>query len=77
MSQEQERRQPSPGDVLVTTEAGVHLVSVVPHPHRLSFKKLSEAIGIARKWADANRGEVWHRVNGKTLTVQMDKRSSA
>src|SRR5205085_1395108 len=31
--------QPSPGDVLITTEIGVHFLSVVPHHHRLSFRE--------------------------------------
>ena len=43
--------QPSSGDVLITTEIGVHFLSVVPHHHRLSFRELPAAINIATQWA--------------------------
>jgi hypothetical protein len=68
--------QPSNGEVLITTETGVHFLSVVPHPHRLSFTDLSHAVAIATRWAAANGGEVWHTVSGKTLRLRSEKRSA-
>ena len=72
-------QRPSPGDVLITTETGVHSLSVVPHPHRLSFKELSHAINIATQWVNANGGNVWHRVDGEIvrLPLQQAKRRNA
>ena len=67
--------RPSDGDVLITSESGVHLLSVVPHPHRLSFKDLSRAITIAVQWANANKAEVWRKADGKTLRLPDEKRS--
>ena len=71
--------QPSPGDVLITTEIGVHFLSVVPHHHRLSFRELSAAINIATQWANANGGNVWRRVDGEIvrLPLQQAKRRNA
>ena len=66
---------PSHGDVLITTEGGRHLLSVVPHPHKISFKELSRAVDIAMQWARANRAEVWRKVNGETFRVVMDDQS--
>jgi hypothetical protein len=61
--------RPADGDVLITSTAGSHLVSVVPHPHRLSFGSLSHAVQLARKWADANGVSIWHADDG--TVVQM------
>jgi hypothetical protein len=55
---------PSHGDVLITTEGGRHLLSIVPHPHRLSLSEFSTALEIARKLADANRARVWRATDG-------------
>ena len=38
---------PANGDVLITTEGGRHLLSVVPHPHRLSLAEYAAALQIA------------------------------
>lgn len=61
--------------MLVTTDAGLHFISIVPHPHRLSFKDLSDAIRIATQWANANGAQVWCSANGKTQKLH-DKRSA-
>ena len=58
---------PSNGDVLITTEGGRHLLSVVPHPHRLSLSEYAVAVQIARRWAAANNAAIW-RTNGGVLT---------
>ena len=58
---------PSNGDVLITTEGGRHLLSVVPYPHRLSLSEYSAALQIARRWAETHRVEVW-RTNDGVLT---------
>src|SRR5262245_55053306 len=43
--------QPGEGDILITTEDGIHFLSVVPHEPRLSFRDLSHAINVALTWA--------------------------
>jgi hypothetical protein len=58
---------PSHGDVLITTEGGRHLLSVVPHPHRLSLSDYAAALQIARRWAEANKVAIW-RANGGVFT---------
>jgi len=55
---------PSDGDVLITTEGGRHLSSVVPHPHRLSFSEYATALQIALRWAKANNAAVWRTAEG-------------
>lgn len=64
--------QPSPGDVLITSEHGNHLLSVVPHPHRLSFTELSQALEIAAQWASANGTHVWRVTDGETRMLRLD-----
>jgi len=64
--------QPSDGDVLITTEGGRHLLSVVPHPHRLALSELSTAIQIARKLAEANHASVWRSADGVFTKLQRD-----
>ena len=61
--------EPSRGDVLITSEAGRHFLSVVPKPHCLSFKDMSSAIEFARKWTDAKGCGVWHSANGATVRI--------
>jgi hypothetical protein len=56
---------PSAGDVLITTELGIHFLSVMPHPHRLSFTNLAKATEIANRWAKANHARVWRRIDGE------------
>jgi hypothetical protein len=68
---------PANGDVLITSENGVHLLSVVPHPHRLSFKDLSRAVTIAVQWANANDAQVWRKADGRTSRLPADRRSSS
>lgn len=58
---------PSNGDVLITFEGGRHLLSVVPHPHRLSFSEYALALQIAKRWAAANNVAVW-QINGGVFT---------
>ncbi len=67
--------EPSNGDVLITSEGGVHFLSVVPHPHRLSFKDLDRAVAIAVQWADANKANVWRKADGRTFRLGEEKRS--
>jgi hypothetical protein len=67
--------RPSNGDVLITSDAGIHLLSVVPHPHRLSFKDLPRAVAIAVQWARANNADVWRQADGKTFRLSDEKRS--
>ena len=62
--------EPSDGDVLITTEAGVHLLSVVPHVNRLSFKHLSHAVAMALNWAHVNGSEVWRKTDGRTFRLK-------
>ena len=52
------------GDVLITTEGGRHLLSVVPHPHRLSLGEYAVALQIAKRWADANKVAIWRADDG-------------
>jgi hypothetical protein len=63
---------PSHGDVLITTEGGRHLLSVIPHPHRLSLSEFSVALDIARRWAEANNATVWRRSDGVLTKLPRD-----
>jgi len=63
---------PSNGDVLITTKGGDHFLSVVPHPHRLSFSHLPQAIEVAARWARANNAKVWRENNGEVVRVPLD-----
>jgi hypothetical protein len=63
---------PSDGDVLITTETGRHLLSVVPHPHRLTLSEYSHALQIAMKWAEAHGVNVWHRTDGEVTRLPRD-----
>jgi hypothetical protein len=63
---------PSNGDVLITTERGRHLLSVVPHPHRLSLTEYTLALQIARKWAAANNVAVWRTSDGVFTRLSRD-----
>ena len=62
--------EPSDGDVLVTTEGGVHFLSVVPQENRLRFTQLSRAIALALNWAHANGSEVWRKTDGRTFRLR-------
>jgi hypothetical protein len=63
---------PSDGDVLITTEGGRHLLSVVPHPHRLSLSEYAVALQIATRWAKANNAAVWRTAEGVVTKVTFD-----
>ena len=63
---------PSDGDVLITTEGGRHLLSVVPHPHRLSLSDYATALQIAKRWAKANNAAVWRTASGVVTKVTPD-----
>ena len=63
---------PSNGDVLITTEGGRHLLSVVPHPHRLSLSEYAAALQIARRWAQANKVSIWRTADGVFTKLQSD-----
>lgn len=63
---------PSDGDVLITTEGGRHLLSVVPHPHRLSLSEYAVALQIARLWAKANNVAVWRTAEGVVTKLTHD-----
>jgi hypothetical protein len=55
---------PMNGDVLITSEGGRHLLSVIPHPHRLSLSEYAVALQIAKRWADANKVDIWRAEDG-------------
>ena len=63
---------PSDGDVLITTEGGRHLLSVVPHPHRLSLSEYAVALQIAKRWAKANNVAVWRTAEGVVTKLAQD-----
>ena len=63
---------PSVGDVLITTEGGRHLLSVVPHPHRLSLSDYATALQIAKRWAKANNAAVWRTAEGVVTKLAED-----
>ena len=63
---------PANGDVLITTEAGRHLLSVVPHPHRLSLSEYAAALQIAKRWAVTNKVAVWRTNDGVFTKLQSD-----
>ena len=57
---------PSNGDVLITKEGGRYLLSIIPHPHKLTLANLTPALEIALKWAETNKVRVWQTVDGVT-----------
>jgi hypothetical protein len=63
---------PSNGDVLITTKDGDHFLSIIPHPHRLSFSRLPQALEVAAKWAKANKANVWRDANGEVVRLRPD-----
>ena len=64
--------QPTHGDVLITTEGGRHLLSVIPHPHRLTLGELTTALQIAKKLADANKASIWRSADGVLTKLPRD-----
>jgi hypothetical protein len=67
---------PAPGDVLITTETGVHFLSVVPYHQRLSFTELDRATDLALQWAKANHTRAWRTVDGQTSRLGLGKRAA-
>ncbi|MEO5741014.1 MAG: hypothetical protein ABIS29_10510 [Vicinamibacterales bacterium] len=63
---------PSNGDVLITTEGGRHLLSVVPHPQRLSLSEYAAALQIARRWAETNKVAIWRSSDGVFTKLSRD-----
>ena len=63
---------PSDGDVLITTEGDRHLLSVVPHPHRLSLGDYAIALQIAKRWAKTNNAAVWRTAAGVVTKLVPD-----
>ena len=63
---------PANGDVLITTEGGRHLLSIVPHPHRLAMNEYDLAFQIANKWAATNNVSVWRKADGVVTKLQPD-----
>ena len=63
---------PANGDVLITSEGGRHLLSVVPHPHRLSLADYAAALQIAKRWAEANKVAVWQTNDGVFTKLPSD-----
>lgn len=63
---------PLNGDVLITTEGGRHLLSIVPYPHRLSMGEYSLAFQIAKKWAEANNVNIWRAADGAVTKLPLD-----
>ena len=63
---------PAHGDVLITTEGGRHLLSVVPHPHRLSLSEYAAALQIARRWAQINKAAIWRTSEGVFTMLPLD-----
>ncbi len=60
------------GDVLITREGGRHLLSVIPHPHRLSLSEYAMAVQIAKRWAEANNAAVWRTNDGVFTRLPLD-----
>ena len=63
---------PSDGDVLITSEGGRHLLSVVPHPHRLSLSEYALALQIAKGWAEAHNVAIWRTHDGVVTKLPRD-----
>ena len=60
---------PITGDVLITTEAGRHLLRVLPHPNRITFAHLADAVEVAKQHADNANSRIWRVVDGETKLV--------
>ena len=63
---------PANGDVLITTEGGRHLLSVVPYPHRLTLSEYAVALQIAKRWAQTNKAEIWRTSEGVFTKLPSD-----
>ena len=67
------RAHPDQGDVVITTREGLHFLSVMPYPHRLSFTNWDEATRTARQWAGHNDAAVWQTCDGRTFRLLLSK----
>ncbi|HEV3216962.1 MAG TPA: hypothetical protein VGZ27_14620 [Vicinamibacterales bacterium] len=65
--------RPANGDVLITKEGGRYLLSIVPHPHKLTLGALAPAVAIAMKWAAANHATAWQVIDGVTTPLPAKK----
>ena len=63
---------PPDGDVLITTKGGRHLLSVVPHPPRLSFSEYAIALQLAKRWAKTHDAAVWRTTDGVVTKLAQD-----
>jgi hypothetical protein len=63
---------PATGDVLITTEAGRHLLRVLPNPNRIMFAHLADAVEVAKQHADNANARIWRVVDGETKLVTID-----
>ena len=63
---------PVDGDVIITTEDARHLLSIFPHPDRLTMNEYHRAFQIANKWAQANKAAVWQRTDGVFTKLSSD-----
>jgi hypothetical protein len=63
---------PANGDVLITTERGRHLLSVVPYPHRLTLSEYAVALQIAKRWAQTNKAAIWRTSEGVFTKLPSD-----
>jgi hypothetical protein len=55
---------PAPGDVIITRNAGLYSIGIVPDRQQLSLARLDDAIVIATKWAKERNVKVWHVAEG-------------
>jgi hypothetical protein len=67
--------QPVHGDILITSDGRSHLISVIPHPHRMGFATLASAVQLAAKWAAANQASIWHSSDGQIRRLQVDTKA--
>jgi hypothetical protein len=65
--------RPSNGDVLISREGGRYLLSIIPHPHKLTLASMLPALEIARKWAAANNVTAWQTLDGVTSKLPTNK----
>jgi hypothetical protein len=61
--------EPHEGDALVTSEGERHYLSVIPSPHRMSFKELSHAVDMAKRWAERNGANAWQKVQDQITKI--------
>jgi hypothetical protein len=67
--------EPTNGDILITIEAGRCLLSIVPHPHKLSMAEFDAALEIAQRWAREHGVNVW-RLDGNFVRLSRNDAES-